>query len=66
MADPLSITASVIAIVKLAEKLITLGYTYLGGVKGASKDLQDLVGELQFLGNVLVTLQDYVQADRVY
>ncbi|KAI5839964.1 hypothetical protein DFP73DRAFT_634096 [Morchella snyderi] len=63
MADPLSITASVIAIVQLAEKLITLDYTYLGGVKGASKYLQDLVGELQSLGNFLVTLQDYVQAD---
>lgn len=59
----MSITASVIAIVQLAEKLITLGYTYLGGVKGASKNLRDLV-ELQSLGNVLVTLQDYVQADR--
>lgn len=64
MADPLSIVASVIAIAQLTERLIALGYVYLGGTKAASKDLRELVNELQSLGKVLVVLQDYAQADQ--
>lgn len=64
MADPLSITASVIAVLQLTGTMITLGKDYIKGVKDAPEDIQQLIDELQSLGKVLSTLRDHIVNDK--
>lgn len=58
--EALGIAASIIAVIQLAGKLTSLGYGYIGGVKRAPKDVQELLDELSSLVKVLVVLRDYV------
>lgn len=64
MADALGIVASVIAILQLTGKLVSLGYDYIGGAIDASKDIRWLLGELHSLSNVLLILQDHARDDK--
>jgi hypothetical protein len=54
MADPLSATASIIAVLQLSAKLLQ----YLRGVTGAPKERRRLILEISSLRGVLETLQD--------
>lgn len=60
--EAVGLTASIIAIIQLTGKTISLGYSYVSGVKRASKDVRELMDELLSLKNVLETLQDYVNS----
>ena len=57
MADPLSISASIIAILQLSGTVIT----YLSAVKGASKDRQRLLIEVSAVRGLLSSLKDVVE-----
>lgn len=64
MADALGIVASVIAVLQLTGKLVSLGYDYIRGAIDASKDIRRLLGELHSLSNVLLILQDHARHDK--
>jgi Fungal N-terminal domain of STAND proteins len=54
--DPLSITASVIAVLQISNKIISICYDYASAVRGSSWELQSVTEEVQSLRNVLETL----------
>jgi hypothetical protein len=54
MADPLSISASITAVLQLSGKLIE----YLNSVKGASEDRQRLLNEITSISGLLYFLKD--------
>ena len=54
--DPLSISASIVALVQLTGTVIE----YLHGVKGASEDRQNILSELTSVSSMLFILQDCV------
>lgn len=60
MADPLGMTASIIAVIQLAGALGTLGQGYIGGVRRAPSDRRKLVEEFASLGQVLEHLKDQI------
>jgi hypothetical protein len=51
--DPLSVTASIIAIIQLSSKIVE----YLTGVKNASRELQKCAVELPNLHSLLLNLK---------
>lgn len=62
MADPLGVAASLIGVIGLVGKVISLGYRiyqHCDDVKQAPKDIQKLMNELHSLTPVLVALRDY-------
>lgn len=61
--EAIGLTASIIAVVQLAGKVTALGYGYIGGVKRASKDLQELARELSSLSLVLISLQKHMETN---
>lgn len=63
MAEVLGVAASVIAVIQLTGKVVSLAYEYLGGVKRASDDLRNLVNELHALGGVLIAMKDFADAN---
>lgn len=63
MAEVLGLVASIIGVLQLTGALVSVGYDYIGGVKSASKDLQDLVDELHSLGKVLIILQEHADSN---
>lgn len=63
MAEALGIAASIIAVLQLTGKLTSVGYGYIGGVRRAAKDLGELLQGLGSLSGVLLSLQNYVDAN---
>lgn len=63
MAEILGIAGSIIAVIQLTGQIISLGYDYIGGVTKASKDLRNLVSELQSLGIVLLAMKEFADAN---
>lgn len=57
MADPLSMCASIIALLQLSAAVATVTCDYLGKAKDAQKDITRIRGELSNLDTVLLTLQ---------
>ncbi|XXG99472.1 hypothetical protein Hte_005811 [Hypoxylon texense] len=53
MADPLSMAASLIAVVQISGGIISLCYDYRRGVQGAKKDIATLQREVQSLRDVI-------------
>lgn len=62
MADALGLAASVIA-VDMAGKVTALAYGYIAKVKRSRKELDRLVNELHSLRLVLISLQEYAEAN---
>jgi hypothetical protein len=56
--DPLSITASVIAVLQLSHKIISICHDYRSAATSSSWELQSVIEEVQSLRNVLETLAD--------
>jgi hypothetical protein len=54
--DPLSITASVIAVLQLAGIIVSICYDYRSGIKNAPKDLMRIIDEVTSLRDVLERL----------
>jgi hypothetical protein len=53
MADPLSIGASVVAFIQLADNVIRLCNDYIEAIKDAPKDMQIIIGEVTSLKAIL-------------
>lgn len=58
MADPLGMTASIIALIQLTGALSAFGHGYIGGLRRASADRRRLVAEFASLGLILTHLRD--------
>ncbi len=61
--DPLSITASLIAVLQISGTIISALYEYRSGVKSASKDAARLIEELNSLRAVLESLLSAVEKE---
>lgn len=59
--DPLSVTASAIAIIQVTTELITGTKSYYKSVKGSSQEISDLLQELESFGFVLESLKGISQ-----
>lgn len=59
MADPLGMTASIIALIQLTGALGAFGHGYIGGLRRASADRRRLVAEFASLGLILTHLRDH-------
>ncbi|KAI4161904.1 MAG: hypothetical protein LQ342_004470 [Letrouitia transgressa] len=57
MADPLSISASIVALVGLADEVFSRTYKYVKAVKSASKDILTLSSEIRALYGILSSLR---------
>lgn len=62
MAEVLGIVSSIIGLIQLAGKVTCLGYGYIGGVRRAPEDLEELVQELGSLTKALTILRNYVDS----
>ena len=65
MADPLSLVASLIAVLQISGTIISCCYEYRNGFKGASKDLSRLLSEVTSLRNVLERLIQLVDDEKM-
>jgi len=63
MADPLSVAASIIAIVQAADQVLTRCYGYLGRVRSAAVDIDKAVQEISVLKGLLLNLHDLAQGE---
>lgn len=63
MADPLSLTASLIAVTQVTGKIITVCYEYLQAAKSARKEAAKIVLEVQTLRNVFEHVLQLVTTD---
>jgi ankyrin repeat domain-containing protein 50 len=63
MADPLSLTASLIAIAQISGSIISLCYDYRRGFKGAQKEVVQIFRETQSLRNVIEQLIQLLDKD---
>lgn len=63
MADPLSITASLIAVGQVTGNIISSCYSYQQGLKNARKDISRIILESQTLRSVIERLLDQVTED---
>src|ERR1700676_383292 len=63
MADPLSITASLIAVAQISGSIISLCYDYRRGIQDAHKDISRILREVQFLRNVIEQLLQLLNKD---
>jgi hypothetical protein len=63
MADPLSITASIIAVVQATDYVITSCQTYVGRVKNAAADIDKVFKEASLLKGIFLNLQELAQED---
>jgi hypothetical protein len=61
--DPLSITASLIAVLQISGTVISALYEYRNGVKGASKDAARIIAELNSLRGILESLLQAVEKE---
>lgn len=59
MADPLSVAASIIALIQLTGALSVFGHGYIGGLRRGSADRRRLVEEFASLGAILQHLHDH-------
>jgi hypothetical protein len=63
MTDPLSITASLIAVAQISGSIISLCYDYRRGIKSARKDVSKILQEVQSLRNVIEQLLQLLDKD---
>jgi hypothetical protein len=55
--EPLSVTASIIAVLQVTSKIISICYDYTSAVKNSSSELSRVIEEIKDLRNVLETLE---------
>lgn len=61
MAEPLSIAASIITVVQVADQVLTCCYSYVGKVKSAAADIDKAVQETSLLKGLLLNLYELAQ-----
>jgi hypothetical protein len=64
MADPLSITASILAVAGAGAKLSTTLYTYAETVFNADKSLKEIARDVSLTSSVLNELGEYLKKDK--
>ncbi|KAH8756434.1 hypothetical protein BGZ57DRAFT_957852 [Hyaloscypha finlandica] len=65
MADPVSITASIIAILQISGAVIQTSYHYLHSIKDGRNDTRRIIDELNNLNGVLLALDDLARSANV-
>jgi len=61
MSDPLSIAASIIAVIQITDQVLTSCYTYVGRVKTAAADIERAVQETSLLKGLLLNLRQLAE-----
>lgn len=59
MAEAIGFAASIIGVIQLAGQVASLSWGYIGGVRGASKNIRDLASEISGLSSVLALVLDH-------
>jgi hypothetical protein len=62
--DPLSITASIIAVIQLTGSVISAAYNYRNGVRNAPEDAVRIIEDLTELSQILEKLLKLIEKDR--
>lgn len=57
------LAASIIALIQLSSKLVSIAYNYISGFQKAPRDIKNLAKELHALVGVLDNLKDYLDAN---
>jgi hypothetical protein len=63
MAEIVALVASIIAVVQIADRVTTLGYEFYGKVKGASREVMEMIATVSALKTILELLHRFVQVD---
>ncbi|KAK5705823.1 hypothetical protein LTR17_021334 [Elasticomyces elasticus] len=63
MADPLSITASVIAVIQITSKVVSLCYDYRAGLKNGPKEIKQFTDEIVSFRDSLESISKLVEAE---
>jgi len=63
MAEILALVGSIIAVVQIADRVTTLGYEFFGKVKGASRQVMEMIATVSALKTILELLHRFVQAN---
>ena len=63
MAEVVALVASIIAVVQLADRVTTLGYEFFGKVRGASREVAEMIATVSALKTILELLSRFVQVD---
>ena len=63
MAEPVSIVASVIAIIQISDRVINICRHYISTMKDAPSDIQTIVSEIATLKIIFERLEDLVKPD---
>jgi len=63
MAEIIAIIGSIIAVVQLADRVTTLGYEFYGKVKGASREVMEMITTVSALKTILELLRQFVEID---
>jgi hypothetical protein len=63
MADPLSITASIIAVIQVTSKVVSLCYDYRAGLKNAPKEIKQFTDEIVSFRDSLESILKLVEAE---
>jgi ankyrin repeat domain-containing protein 50 len=61
--DPLSVTASIIAVIQITDSVLTSCYKYFGKVKNAATDIESIIQEASLLKGILINLQELCEQD---
>ena len=64
MGDPLSLAASIIAVLHLTDQVLTSCYTFVGKVKSAAADVNKIVHEISLLKGIFLNLHQLGDEDR--
>ena len=62
--DPLSVTASIIAVIQLTGSVVSAVYNYRTGVKNAPEDAAKIIEDLTGLSHILERLLQLIEKDR--
>jgi len=63
MGEIVAVVASIIAVVQVADRVTTLGYEFYGKVKGASREVMEMITTVSALKTILELLRQFVEID---
>jgi len=64
MAEIVGLVASIFAVVQLADRVTTLGYEFYGKVKGAGREVMEMITTVSALKTILELLSRFVQVEK--
>ena len=63
MADGLAVAASIIAVIQIADRVISLSHKFVGKVRGADREIFQMINTISALKGILELLRSFVQDD---